>query len=394
MSTSQLAARVRAGSPARDAAGWRDAVRDGLGIWLLSRFALTLVVVLASWLLRFYRTYPARYPGLGPFDRFVQWDSFHYLRIVRTGYFGEGRSCCEQAFFPGYPLSVRALVPLVAGNDQLAGLLVTWVAAAVAAVLLWRVAYDATGSRWSARAAVGFLAVAPYGVFLSAMYSEALFLALALGAWWAGTRQHWWLAGVLAGLACLVRVNGLFLAVMLALAYLGARRTRGRLLRLDALALLLPWAAVLGYFTWLHARTGSWSSWSHAEDLGWHRTTEPPWRALPLAWKAAVHAPAPDVTVAYWAELVTAAFGLALTVALLVRRRWPEAAYIGLNLLAATSSVPMASSPRYALLWFPGYVLAAQVALRWRWLVPVAAALCVPFLVALSLAFAAHLWVA
>ncbi len=72
-----------------------------------------------------------------------------------------------------------------------AGLLVSLVAGAVAAVALARIAaLHLPGSRAGGRAAL-FLLVSPCAVFLAAGYSEALFLALALPAWLAARRQRW-----------------------------------------------------------------------------------------------------------------------------------------------------------------------------------------------------------
>jgi integral membrane sensor domain MASE1 len=58
-------------------------------------------------------------------------------------------------------------------------------------------------------------------------------------------------------------------------------------------------------------------------------------------------------------------------------------------------STMLTSAPRYALTWFPAYVLLAQLVVRprWRWPTIALAAVCLPLLAVLSLAFAAHQWV-
>jgi MFS family permease len=323
----------------------------------------------------------------------VWWDAFHFLRIADHGYFANGATCCDQAYFPGYPLTIRALEPLT-GNGMLAGLLSTLLAGCAAAAALAGLAATAGGSRRSARTAVLVLAAAPYGVFLSAMYSEALFLAAALAAWWAGRSGRWWLAGVLAGVAAGVRVNGLFLAAGLAIMYVA--QARGRRLRPDALALLVPLAVVAGYMAYLHGRTGSWNAWRQAEDEGWHRVPATPWRVFELAVRLARHAPTPDLVFSYWAEIAFALGGLALLVFLLALRRLPEAVYVALSLGVLITSTPLTSVPRYALSWFPAYLLLAELAerRRWRWLPAAAVTVGAPLEGALALAFAAHHWVA
>jgi Gpi18-like mannosyltransferase len=143
-------------------------------------------------------------------ERFVWWDSLHFVRIAEVGYLPPGLPCCDQAFFPGYPLLIRLVMPVVGGSAPVAALLVTALAGVAAAVAVWHLVRDQVGPR-AATTAVVLMAVAPYGVFFTAAYTETLFLALAAGAWWAAGRRRWWLAGLLCAGAVSVRVNGLFL---------------------------------------------------------------------------------------------------------------------------------------------------------------------------------------
>src|SRR5690606_33849224 len=57
--------------------------------------------------------------------------------------------------------------------------------------------------------------------FLGALYTEALFLLLVLGSFWAARTQQWLLAGILAGIASGTRIVGvaLFPALLLELWY-------------------------------------------------------------------------------------------------------------------------------------------------------------------------------
>ena len=370
---------------------------QALGIWTGSRLALFLFVALTAYLVGIDAEGRARAPGTWLLERFAWWDSLHFLRIAELGYLPPGLPCCDQVFFPGYPLAIRAVSPLVGGNSTVAGLAVAQVAGAVATVLLWRLAAESAGGARAGTSAALYLALAPYGIFLSAVYSESLFLALSLGAWWLGTRRRWWLAGVLAGAAAAVRINGLFLAVALIVMYaLQARADRGRVPRVDAVALLTPFAVTAAYFAWLRGATGSWDAWREAQTLGWQRESAWPWDGLVAGWTALLDAPAPDLVVSRSADLLTAVGGVLLLGALIALRRWPEATYVGLNVAVLVCSTTLVSAPRYALLWFPGYLLAAQLTERpgWRWLRVALVVVCAPQLAALSLSFAAHQWVA
>ena len=393
--------------------GVRAVARRALAIWWASRVALFVVVTLMSYVLALPA--PQRITGAGGWllERFVWWDAFHFVRIADRGYLPPGLPCCDQAFFPGYPFTVRVAGVLAGGHWVVGGLIVTQLAASVAVVLLWLVAVE-PGTRaeggWGGRspaapavgqAAVLLLAAAPFGLFLSSVYSEALFLALSLGAWLAGLRRRWWWAGALAAGAAATRVNGLFLAAALAVMYLAQLHADGRRRpRADVTALALPALAVGAYFAYLHARTGSWNNWQEAQALSWQRQVAWPWEGLRVGWHQLVTAPSHDLVISRTADLVTAVGGILLTLALLWRRRWAEAVLIGLNVSVLVSSNMLVSSPRYALTWFPAYLMAARWAARGRrspggrWVLPVALVLGVPLAAVLSVTFAMHLWVA
>jgi len=394
------------------AARVRAVVGPALGLWWASRVALFAVVTLMSFVLALPPAARIRGTGGWLLERFVWWDAFHFLRIADRGYLPPELPCCDQAFFPGYPFATWTASVFTRGNLVLAGLLVTQVAASVAVVLLWRVAVQpgprgqgGNGSRVAGdprvgRVAVLLLAVSPYGIFLSSVYSEALFLALSLGAWLAGLRGRWWWAGALAGAAAATRVNGLFLAAALAVMYLLQLRAQGRWRpRPDVVALAAPFLAVAGYLTYLRHRTGSWTDWQHAQSLSWQRETAWPWEGLRIGWHSLVTAPSHDLVVTRALDLVAVLGGLAFTAFLLWRRRWAEAVFLAPNVGVLVASTTLQSAPRYALTWFPLYLMAARWAVRdrpWggRYVVPVALTVAPPLLAVLSVTFAMHLWIA
>src|SRR3954468_12424420 len=223
--------RLRAGAAGRRP-WWRPSAGtlETVALWLGSRAALGVFTVMACWLLGIDGG--GRLSGSTRWflERFTWWDSFHFLRIVNRGYLSLTTGGGDQAFFPGYPIAVRALMPLTGGNAAMAGFVVSVLAGTVAAAVLWHLGRITTGTDRGGRAAVLVLTVAPYGFFLVTVYSEALFLACALGAWAAGLTRRWWLAGVLAALASTVRINGIFLTAALLVLYLqqahGERRAR------------------------------------------------------------------------------------------------------------------------------------------------------------------------
>ncbi len=301
--------------------------------------------------------------GVWWLDRFSAWDSYHFVRIASVGYLPPGLDCCDQAYFPLYPLAMAAVAPLVGGSVTAAGLLISVVAGAIAAGLLWVLVHgDAHGGPAAARRAIALLVTAPAGFFLVAAYTEALFLALALGAWVLARGRHWWWAGLVAALAAGVRVNGLFLAAGLVVMYALQWHHDGRpRLRPDVLALGLPALSVGAFVVHLHSRTGSWDAWREAEAQGWDRSVAWPWEGVAAAWRALLESPDAWLAASRAADILAVALGVAVSVLLARQRRWPELTFMALTVGVVLCSTLWVSAPRYALTWFPAYLAVATM---------------------------------
>lgn len=317
------------------------------------------------------------------------WDVDLFRKVAQFGYDGLGTDYDDagvEAFFPGFPLVLRAVHGIVP-DWTAAGLLVSLVAGAVAAVFLARLAELDGTPGWLA---VLVLTVSPYAVFLAAGYSESLWLALALPGWWCARQGRWALASALVAGACVVRVSGLFLAVGLVVAHLVARRG----VRRDTAWLLLPFAAVAGYAGYLAWLTGDPLRWLHAQEEGWDRRLSSPWAALQTTWRLAGDTGLPpEYGVNAVVEIGAVAVGVLLTVALLRRRDWGEATYVGLSVTALATSTYYLSVARTALLWFPLWLILAEQAQRRRWVLPAYLALALPSMVAVATVWLSSRWV-
>jgi Mannosyltransferase (PIG-V) len=215
---------------------------------------------------------------VGPLAR---WDSYWYLHIAATGY----RPVGNAAFFPLYPLLCAAGGWLL-GSVLIAGVLVSLVSLLVALYLLWRLVTLELGERY-ARPAVLVCAFFPMALFFSAVYSESLFLALTVGAFYCARLERWALAGLLGGLAAATRNTGVLLLVPLVLLYLygprgehavwGERagwreRLRPRFqVRYDVLWLALVPAGLGAFMLYLAVSQGDALASVHATQGTWHR---------------------------------------------------------------------------------------------------------------------------
>ncbi|HKS99232.1 MAG TPA: hypothetical protein VJT31_06845, partial [Rugosimonospora sp.] len=163
-------------------------------------------------------------PGGGPSikDRLLEWDGTWFVRVAVEGYphgytYDDSGAMVGNglAFFPGYPLLIRAVHAL--GLDAgWAAVGISWVAGGAAALLLFLLGRDLAGPRLGARAGYALVVLfcaQPMSVVLSMGYSEATFCALAAGTMLAAYRQRWLTAGVVGLATALTRPMGLAVAV-------------------------------------------------------------------------------------------------------------------------------------------------------------------------------------
>lgn len=150
----------------------------------------------------------------------AKWDSQWYVQIARDGYWYQPLQQSNVAFFPLYPLAVRLLAPAVGGNLALAGFLLSNAFLLAALVFLYQLAHlelhTAMGASEEAAAeaaqrTVFYLALFPTAFFLSAVYTESLFLLLSVATMYFARRRRWALAAAAGMLAAATRNLGVLL---------------------------------------------------------------------------------------------------------------------------------------------------------------------------------------
>ncbi|MGH9266360.1 MAG: mannosyltransferase family protein [Acidimicrobiales bacterium] len=152
----------------------------------------------------------------------AQWDSGWYFRIASEGYSYVAGAQSSVAFFPTYPLAVRA-VAVVVEDTYLAGILVTLLAGTAVAALFfaWLRSRVSPAAAWAALAA--FL-LFPYAFFLyGVVYADALFVAALLGAFVLLDADRPMLAGLAGAVATAARPVGVVLVAGLAVRALERR---------------------------------------------------------------------------------------------------------------------------------------------------------------------------
>ncbi|MDA8068946.1 MAG: mannosyltransferase family protein [Actinomycetota bacterium] len=359
----------------------------------------------------------------------ARWDSVWYLTIARYGYAGVRQ---RMAFFPLYPELIHLTGPL-AGSDLVAGILISLTAMAVALYLLHRLVALDFGTEVAATTVL-LVAFFPVSFFLSAVYTEALFLALSVGCIYAARRERWLVCGVLGGLAAATRNGGVALVVPAAVIYLygargtgapgagrhsgaaGWRRLRPRhRLGPSVLWLLLIPAGLGAYLAYLGLRYGDALAPLQVQAI-WFRHLRLPlvtvWEGARQAWEGLrqlIQGPVPPYHVPPYAQTTISAAlqdiylflflagGLVGLVFVLLELGAAYGLYtLTMFILALADPVrlqPLASLPRFELVIFPLFIWAARLLTRTR-LTPYLIGSSAVLLGLLTVEFATWHWVA
>jgi hypothetical protein len=334
----------------------RKARSDALLIVVSVRLLLLGVALGAAWMLA---------PGTGPlsegiFDMWVRWDARHFLEVAEFGYTDVRTDPHATAFFPLYPLLIRVLgvtgLPL-----SVAGMLISAVATVVACAYLHALADEELGEGGGRRATL-YLVLFPTAVFLIAPYSEALFLAGAIPAFYYARRGLWLQSSLPAAIAVGSRAAGLFLLFGLALEVIRRGDYRRAVLTRAGVALgaaALPVVAFAGYL--LAVKEDAFYFLVDQRE-GWYRDFVGPVQSLVNTWNLTSSQGSPTNWIFTWRmEIVAAAVGIALVVWALWKREWGYAGFMGSMMAVLLTSTWYFSIPRMLLTMFPAVLVLAAV---------------------------------
>ena len=344
--------------------GWMSANRVPLAAFAVSRIGIILVMYVAVLLLplRMDGGRQRSFPDNLFLDGLVRWDSYYYRDIAVRGYNGapQGDGYPDTNFFPFYPIAAR-LVGAPFQSAEVGGLIISNVSFLAALLLLYRfvvLQYDAS----IAGRTVLLLAFFPFSFYFSAMYTESLYLLLAVAAFYAAERDRWALAAIGAAIAGATRVPGITVAIGIGLLYLEKMRAQGKWLDRRAGWLLLAGCGTLAVLVFFAARFGDPLIFrlNHIGDFS---------DGLRGLWRTLTEMVQPgrlmrgEVNVTEAAHLLV----LLLAIGLLVRiARMPHKAYavwVGITLLVSVQ-VWFGGYGRYVLPLFPLFIAAALLLKR------------------------------
>ena len=271
------------------------------------------------------------------FAALANWDGGWYLGIARDGY----ASPRSFAFFPLFPLVLRGLL-LLPVSVSLAASLLNGLFFALAMVCLRRL-YPGRDH------ALLLFAFLPFSFFFGAVYTEALFGALAAASLVAVREDEGVAAAGLGALAALTRVSGIVIGLFV-LAALASRRWRTAVLGVAG-----PTAGLALWMIWLKWKTGDAFRFLHAQaSFGRPSAFEPALLLDRLVEGVRSRGALGLWEVGFLFAVLVGAAGL------LWRRRWAEALFSAAVVLMPLYSHSTTSMNRYALAAFPALVFLGE----------------------------------
>lgn len=241
------------------------------GWWLAGRALIVVTAVLVhrfgplGWIRNVEHAH-----ALGPLQA---WDGRWYRMVASSGYLLVPGRQSDPAFFPLYPVLLRAGHALGLGYSA-SGLIVANVGFFGALVAFYALTHTLLGDGM-ARRATAYLAVFPFGYAFSMVYPESIVLAFIALAALAALHRRWGWAAVCAAAAALARPEGLFVALPLAVLAWQQRHVLSARARGVAIgAILAPLAAIGSFSLYLGTTLGDPMAWSQAQ-LAWGRHFSP-----------------------------------------------------------------------------------------------------------------------
>ena len=312
-------------------------------------------------------------------DQFTRYDAGWYYQIARYGsrFVPGGPSAGidkagKIAFLPLYPLLMRyagRLLGRTAADVYLGGLAVSWLTFAAALIALVSLARLDVSRERAERAGL-LIAIFPFSFFFGLVYTESLFLLLAVVAFYGFRTRHWIAGGVAGGLATATRVNGILM--LPALAWIawqdagGSRRDRVH----AAVGLALVPAGIAMYSAYVYRLSGQPFEWAVSISRWGYQPGGPPWMPFVHLVRQLVTHPYLYLTTDPMALYDTLYGVTALLFAASIPFVWRRfgAAYglfMLLNLYLPLSSGAFEGLGRYCSVLFPAFIWLASIRRGW-----------------------------
>lgn len=339
-----------------DSPNWRWAAARVAPIAMLSVALVTLGSVVGPpphWM-------PPDVPDVTVVKALIRWDAGWYGEIAQNGYWIKPGQQSPVAFFPMYPMVIRAVSWL--GIDRwVAAVLVSFVCSVTALILFSQWARLRAPAR-SSQLAFWLLVLYPFAEYLYGVaYSDALFLLLAVGAFLALEKERPVLSALLGALACACRPVAPAVVVGLLVRSLEKRKGKGEALEFADFVPALAGLGLVAFMAYLQWRFDDALAFAHVQGVpGWDQP--PGWRSwLKVEWfKTLFPSVAPLVAIRLGGHALATVIALALVVPTFKKLGWGYGTYTLIAMgIPAISSKDFQGLGRYTIAAFPLFLTLA-----------------------------------
>jgi hypothetical protein len=319
------------------------------------------------------RPFPMPFEAAKLVETFAAWDSGWYFDIAQRGYYWSPSTQSSIAFFPLYPMLMRALAWPFGGGDRalwIAGVALSYACLFLGLAVLHRLTTRTFGGdRETARRTVLYVAVFPFAYFFTQVYTESLFLLTSVSAVAAAVASRWGWAGLFGALASLTRPNGILIAVPLGLLALAGRPRLAELMRRAAALALVPLG--FGAFCAFAFRlTGDPLGWLRAQAQWGYTVGNRPWielmRLLDGLEQLGLYGYffADPLAPYYFIHGMVALAFVAVTPSVFTRVGFALGAYVAVSLYVPLTGNALEGIGRYAATLFPVFMLLGTITSR------------------------------
>lgn len=268
-----------------------DGVWQIILVYVFSRFLLTLIGILGMFYfpsartifpvgdLQYHQTQPR------PIEMWARWDSEWYILIAEKGYASYdtfrnaagGRYLPQETakFFPAYPMLIR-IFSLLIHNSVLSGLIVSNFAAILFLYFFYQLSMKLLDDQTAFRGSL-FYILFPTSFFLTAVYSESLFLAAVAAAFYFVEQKR--LLPALPAVALLILSRPQGIIVMPFLLWLAVMRFSDMRFRALLILLLVAGVSLGGYLFYIDRTFGSFR-WIADSQAYWRGNLKYPFYAF------------------------------------------------------------------------------------------------------------------
>ncbi|MEI7890846.1 MAG: hypothetical protein WCI36_02660 [bacterium] len=286
---------------------------------------------------------------------YYKWDSFWYTSISRHGYTFSEQKNSSIAFFPLYPMVIRAVRTITRLPQDYISFGLNIIFSFLSSLYLYRLARFDYNEKKSLAILVVFLFFPPAYFFVSG-YPEALFVLLGIASLYFARKGHWAKAGIASGLLAITKPYGIFMFPVLMLEYLWSSGWDLKVFykKINWTPLLLPLFSFAGFVLFNYLKFGDPIAFLKTQKT-WGRSLDNPMVALIKEFDHYIFGGhiLSGSNFPYVVYLLSFVFSIFALFVCWKRVRKTYLVFSGLLLLSALLTGTLTSWGRYMLLAFP-----------------------------------------